>query len=374
MTLEIGIDIGSVDYVLLVGLPTGVSGLLQRIGRGNRRTGVTRAGFTVAHDGTRIVAETMFRAARDGRLLGRPYGLRPGVIVQQALVMAAAKGWIDAPTLRAAVPDSMWTEAGLEDAEDLLEHLVEKECLERSNGRRYVVAEEIERRFEAGTLHSNLADEPGVDVVDRLSGEIVGRIDEPDSREIHLGGGTRRVVARQGTRVLTDGATEDVEPRFASRGIPLTSHALATEVVRGFPVSDLAAGQWPTFADQGSLFVFHGLGTLGAYFLRRLVENLRGQSVVVSSSAFGIRLLLPSFEIPSPEEGVLLRLLAEEEHRFTALCAAGPWHDTLPRHVRLHALRRLSGLDSIAKVLASSRLRPVDVAAAVRAAYAKLVG
>jgi ATP-dependent Lhr-like helicase len=38
MTLEIGIDIGNVDAVLLAETPLNISSFLQRIGRGNRRS------------------------------------------------------------------------------------------------------------------------------------------------------------------------------------------------------------------------------------------------------------------------------------------------------------------------------------------------
>ena len=37
MTLEIGIDIGDIDAIVLAEVPWSVSSLLQRIGRGNRR-------------------------------------------------------------------------------------------------------------------------------------------------------------------------------------------------------------------------------------------------------------------------------------------------------------------------------------------------
>lgn len=50
-TLEIGIDIGDVDTVVLAEIPRNVSGFLQRIGRGNRRTGVCRVvGFRNSDD------------------------------------------------------------------------------------------------------------------------------------------------------------------------------------------------------------------------------------------------------------------------------------------------------------------------------------
>ena len=41
-TLELGIDIGSIDDVVLVGPPPSLTSFLQRIGRGGRRSGVTQ--------------------------------------------------------------------------------------------------------------------------------------------------------------------------------------------------------------------------------------------------------------------------------------------------------------------------------------------
>ena len=41
-TLELGIDIGSIDDIVLVGPPPSLTSFLQRIGRGGRRSGVTQ--------------------------------------------------------------------------------------------------------------------------------------------------------------------------------------------------------------------------------------------------------------------------------------------------------------------------------------------
>ena len=64
-TLEIGIDIGDVDAIVLADLPSTVSAFLQRIGRGNRRTGICRVVGVATPNGS----ETHFRALVDcGRL------------------------------------------------------------------------------------------------------------------------------------------------------------------------------------------------------------------------------------------------------------------------------------------------------------------
>ena len=50
-TLEIGVDIGDIDLVVLDGPPPDVSAFLQRIGRGNRRTLRTRVMMCADSDG-----------------------------------------------------------------------------------------------------------------------------------------------------------------------------------------------------------------------------------------------------------------------------------------------------------------------------------
>jgi ATP-dependent Lhr-like helicase len=68
MTLELGIDIGTVDYVLLAGPPPDVSSLLQRIGRGGRRTSSSRAGYAVENAGEEFVFRVLFQSGVRHRL------------------------------------------------------------------------------------------------------------------------------------------------------------------------------------------------------------------------------------------------------------------------------------------------------------------
>ena len=54
-TLEIGIDIGDIDAIVLVDLPATVSAFLQRIGRGNRRSDISRViGFRGSEEEERL--------------------------------------------------------------------------------------------------------------------------------------------------------------------------------------------------------------------------------------------------------------------------------------------------------------------------------
>src|SRR5262249_16161864 len=95
-TLELGIDIGDIDAVILWGVPGGVDSFLQRIGRSKRRSNKTNVvclvpsnSSAVVFDGLRFAA--LVDAARKGELpIRAPYDLF-GAVAQQCLSVIAAQ-------------------------------------------------------------------------------------------------------------------------------------------------------------------------------------------------------------------------------------------------------------------------------------------
>jgi ATP-dependent Lhr-like helicase len=96
-TLELGIDIGDIDAVLLWGIPGGVESFLQRIGRGNRRSNKTNAICLIPDDSSSVVLDAirfiaLVNAAKKGQLPPKaPYELF-GAVGQQMLSIIASDG------------------------------------------------------------------------------------------------------------------------------------------------------------------------------------------------------------------------------------------------------------------------------------------
>lgn len=87
-TLEIGIDIGDVDTVVLAEMPRSVNGFLQRIGRGNRRTGTCGVvGFRSSDDDEQLM-QALLDCGRHGDLDDVYEYDRPSVRFQQVLSLA----------------------------------------------------------------------------------------------------------------------------------------------------------------------------------------------------------------------------------------------------------------------------------------------
>jgi ATP-dependent Lhr-like helicase len=84
-TLEVGVDIGDVDLVVLVSPPPDVSAFLQRIGRGGRRTNQTRILALPRSILESAAFASQLVAASKGQLESRPRFRRWDVLPQQAL-------------------------------------------------------------------------------------------------------------------------------------------------------------------------------------------------------------------------------------------------------------------------------------------------
>lgn len=94
-TLELGIDIGDIDAVLLWGVPSGVDSFLQRIGRGNRRSNKTNVVCLVPDDSNSVPLDALryavlLDAASKGELpIYQPFELF-GAVGQQCLSVIAS--------------------------------------------------------------------------------------------------------------------------------------------------------------------------------------------------------------------------------------------------------------------------------------------
>src|SRR6185369_5188427 len=93
-SLELGIDIGSVDQVVFVHPPGGVVRLLQRVGRSGHRPGEPRQGLLLtASRGELLEAVVTASGGRDGQIEPVRVLQQPLDVVCQQIAGMAMSGW-----------------------------------------------------------------------------------------------------------------------------------------------------------------------------------------------------------------------------------------------------------------------------------------
>ncbi len=291
-TLEVGIDIGDVDAVLLLEPPASVSSLLQRVGRGNRRSGVCRVLVADCGAGGRLWFDHLMRRARAGDLCEDPIPFRPGALAQQAvsLMFQNRAGWVSAATLHGRLPPDVRADTDLADIEAVLAGLVEEGrdragWLEPGGGSRYVPGERALEAFERGSLHSVIDGQAsGVEVVDELTGATLGKVARGRAGE-RLGlGGRRWQVVREGERELrVRGEARDPNGAGVATAFPPGARASCSRrVCTSFAAMlDLPAGTLVVLPDSRTggregWDLFHFMGTAVSEVLAAAVTDATG--------------------------------------------------------------------------------------------------
>lgn len=363
MTLELGIDIGDVDVVGLLDPPADVAGLLQRIGRSGRRGQGPKAVAFAENAGDAFRYRSMLALAREGDLAADPPRFRPSVLVQQALsILHQNPGlWIRAASIHSRLDQDLareWTEHRLN---GVLARLAEKGWLEPAGPTRYVEGIAAEDKWARGTLHSNIADTGGLDVVDQLTGETIGEVAKPDEDEqrmIRIGGRARKIVWQGERRIVVRGGEGGKTPIFAPRGVPIVSRRLAQELARRLGLEE---GEWPVLlggADPNGppVRLFHFLGSAGGEVVAAAIQATF-QKAVAGSGPFAVILNDPfAAWIPEAEVKDLEAFCRDRRDRLAKVLGMGPYHHLLPQDEADRAIFEAADLPGLSELISRARI------------------
>ncbi len=260
MTLELGIDIGDVDLVVLVEPPASVSAFLQRVGRGNRRTEKARVLACCRNRGDLARFQHLLEEARRGCLLEPPYVFRPSVVGQQAcsLLMQSRSGTISTSAIRERLPAAIGASFDEETLQDLLARLEKGGWVVPARFGRVAPGPKLMMGHRRGTMHANLpAESDGLDVVDEDTGRVLGQVRAAGpSTTIALAGRSRRVLREaeglehETTRraAQLEGDVEAAEARRAER--ESVAESLAEELTEVRSALEESRSQGDLFTDQ----------------------------------------------------------------------------------------------------------------------------
>ena len=201
-TLEIGIDIGDIDAIVLADLPATVSAFLQRIGRGNRRSGVSRViGFRGSENDERLF-RALLDCSRHGELDDTFEYDRPSVRFQQI----ASLCWRAIRQNRGLTSSDLAKEAGTTEHDPVIDDMIETGCLGNFRGA-LIPSDRLMDEADAGRIHSVIAGHSTNTVLDSKTGDPAMRdtVDPSWGDAVFVGGTMRRFIqGADGTSFLGD--------------------------------------------------------------------------------------------------------------------------------------------------------------------------
>lgn len=195
-TLEIGIDIGDVDAVVLAAAPSNIGSYLQRIGRGNRRSDLCRV--LALHDGPDGAAmhQALVDCARRGDLDDVHEYDRPSVRFQQVLSQA----WVATRNEDGLEPQDLARRTGGHSHAEVLADMLDTGALIRGRGVVFPNDQLIEEGDQR-RIHSVILGGSGLPVLDARTGEVMTQVSDRGQAGglMFVAGGFRRLNdARQG--------------------------------------------------------------------------------------------------------------------------------------------------------------------------------
>lgn len=228
-TLELGIDIGSIDLVILYGVPANWQSLAQRVGRGNRQSSRIDAVFCVprrGQDSVSLIERLSFQA-----LLAEMYDETPRTITAQALLGAYAQqlcSELDAqgqfvginPITAIGEP---WQHLGPATTQEVLDALIDEGVLQKHPAyNRYGPDEglhELRERWQVWSNFSGSGQSIDVRTTSRHVGQIgTGNLASLRSGDVFLLGGRRWRVDRTSPRDITVSSTTANPTREVEQG------------------------------------------------------------------------------------------------------------------------------------------------------------
>jgi ATP-dependent Lhr-like helicase len=355
-TLEVGVDIGDVDAVTLVGPPSTTNGLLQRIGRSGRREGITRVIGIARNKAEQSALASMLVAARDGICDPLPYGRRLSVFVQQAssyVYQGPDKGRRQDDLV--ALARDVWGEEGASTFTEVLDHLVQQNCLEDRYGERLAIGSSWQEIWDGIGMHGNIdSGGAGMPVVNVVTGETIAHLPPGTrvDREVSLGGQTWQARVERGEVLLrgTDGKRSAAGVRYAasagSVGYPFARH-----VALGLGLSDACL---VCVNHSSGPYLFYFGGELIGRILRALHPGLLAAPNLVGIALMGYVEGAAAITSVDPQK---VRLVWSEVAQASARAlGCGQHHRWLPSSVQQRTCREIFPFEFADRWLKSRKL------------------
>jgi Lhr-like helicase len=361
-TLELGIDIGSVDDVVLLGAPTDLNAFLQRIGRGSRRTSHSRVLCLPKSpsEWARFEALLALSQNTENWILNTEnlpyYAFRPSVLIQQtfSLIKQSPTGSVRLADLRRIAPPEVTSE----DIRQIMTTLSFGRYVQSGRLGEWKPDRELQELLDKHEIYTNIgADVGGLTAVDAHSGRAIAQTDQvyPPGTVVLFGGKAMRVawVDKYKFGLATaEGEAIDAVLRFAKSAIVIPFN-ITQAVARSL---DLAAGQMTFLPQERGITLFHFWGTVWGKLLAATLRENAFPAEYINEYALSIAIPLP--QLPPHDDKRVQKAAKAAADSLAIYLAMGRFHTLLPGNVAQTATLNQLNLLQFGQLYSASQIMP----------------
>ncbi len=222
-TLELGIDIGSVDSIVQYNAPYSVSSLAQRLGRSGRSTGKSILHFIATNEWSLLQGLAIIELYIDGKIdrvdeVVKPYD----VLAHQVISILLEKNGMSIPELKNINKNfNCWQNIEDQEYSELIDHLVKNNYIEILENE-VITGRATEKLLRQSDFfaHFDIADEFSVYNSQRKIGQIPLTLETKVGTSIALGGGIWKIkdIQEKGKRIYVTSTTNGEVANFLGRG------------------------------------------------------------------------------------------------------------------------------------------------------------
>ena len=371
-TLELGIDIGSVDDVVLLGAPPDLTSFLQRIGRGGRRAAETQVLCMPRSPGEWARFEALLTlAGGEWRVAGgpwqhfvddrppsdvTPYGFRPSVLAQQvfSLLKQSPTGSVRLADVRRIAPKEVSSKA----VGEIISQLTWAGYLQTGRMGEWRPGEKLQELIDRHEIYGNI----GTDVmpafaIDAFSGKTIGQTERSYEKGsvLLLGGKAMQVVWNEGRRFGLAPAPAHSQPddilRFQKSYAAVPFNITQTvAALLGIPRGTLV-----TLAAAEGTWLFHFWGTVWGMLLADILLQAGLSAEHVNEYALFLR--RPLTQLPPWSATAARQAARDVSARLVNHLQLGRFHALLPAQIAQSAITQLLNLERMAEVYAAGVVR-----------------
>ena len=360
-TLELGIDIGSVDDVALLGAPLDLTSFLQRIGRGSRRTQQTRVLCLPKSPGEWARFEALLTLAENGdsgsvmNIAPSPtYAFRPSVLIQQAFsqIKQSPTGSVRLADMRRLAPAEV-SDAALG---SILSQLTLTDYLQTGRLGEWKPGAKLQELLDRHEIYSNIgADALTATAVNAFSGKVIAQTETLYSpgTVVLFGGQPMRVAWQQGQRFgLAPAPGQEVDEvlRFA-RSYAAVPFVVCQAVAR---LLKLTSGQMAILPQEPGLWLFHFWGTVWGLLLTAVLQAHGFSAEAVNENCLYLK--QPLIQLPPWDDKTGEQAVRNTAVSLTNRLEMGRFHALLPADLAQTAVLRQVNLPVFAQLYQAATL------------------